>query len=111
MWERLWGELSTMIYDCQEFINVLYDTLSDMVDKLSDIFTQVYTAHSGAYYEDEHYLWLRLESEKKIKEHLARKYFEMQMRHTKINKGYKTIQMNRKFSPRSWTGKNFKRMV
>lgn len=104
-------EINRLINDCQEFINALCDTLLDMVDKLSDIFAKSILAHSGAYCDDEYYLCLRLKSEKKAKEHLARKYFEMQMRHTKINQGHKIIQMNRKFAPRSWTGKNFKRVV
>lgn len=104
-------ELGRLVNDCQEFINALHDTLNDVIDKLSDIFVEVYTVHSGAIGDDEYYLRLRLESEKKAKEHLARKYFEMQMRHTKINKGHKIIQINRKFAPRNWTGKNFKRAV
>lgn len=90
-------------------INALYDTLEDMVDKLSDTFAKSILVYPGAYCEDEYYQWLRLESEKKKKEHLAREFFEMQMKHTKLNKGQKFIQMNRRFAPRNWTGRNFKK--
>lgn len=104
-------EINRLIDNCQEFINALYDTLLDMVDKLSDIFAEVYTVHSGAIGDDEYYLRLRLESEKKWKESENQKVFESKINNFKPNKIIKIIQINKRFSPKNWTGKNFKRAV
>jgi len=106
-------ELDRLVNDCQEFVNALYDTLNDVIDKLSDIFVEVYTVYFGANDNgdknmSEYEYWL---VEKKWKESENQKVFESKTNNFKPNKIIKIIQINKRFSPKNWTGKNFKRVV
>lgn len=98
-------EINRLIDDCQEIINALYEVFNDSVDNLYGALESLSVGHSGAIGDE---YWL---AEKKWKENENRKVFESKINNFKPNKIIKIIQINKRFSPKNWTGKNFKRVV
>lgn len=106
-------ELDRLVNDCQEFVNALYEVFNDLVDNLYGAFESLSVGHSGVIDDvykimSEYEYWL---AEKKWKESENQKVFELKINNFKPNKIIKIIQINKRFSPKNWTGKNFKRTV
>lgn len=106
-------EINRLIDDCQEFINALCEVFDDLVDNLYGAFESLNMGRSGAIDDvykimSEYEYWL---AEKKWKENENRKVFESKINNFKPSKIIKNIQINKRFSPKNWTGKNFKRTV
>ena len=106
-------QIERLTESCQEFINALCEAFNGLVDNLYGVFESLSTGHSGAIDDvykimSEYEYWL---AEKKWKESENQKVFESKINNFKPNKIIKIIQINKRFSPKNWTGKNFKRAV